>query len=138
MVHAGTDLRFRLFDTAGKDLLYPAPGRLSITTFHITQPCNKDSLVPLFTPYRIPGTNDSGITFNFGNLRTPEYGSGGECMRFYFNWGGDIDTLDWHYKIEEKDGCFMEVIDYMSYNGAQSLRKYDNLYEYYPLVKKYQ
>ena len=133
----GEHLRFRLVDTGGHDLLYPEPGRILRDGFHCTQPCNSDSLAPLFTVYKVPGTSDSGITFKFEKLRTPDYGAGGECMRFYLNWHGDIDTLDWHFKIEEKDGCIIQVIDYMSYNGVQSIEKYDQAYEYYPLVKKY-
>lgn len=103
----------------------------------ITQPCRSNLLFYKFKDYRIPGSTDSGTVISFSNLRTPEHGEGGECFRIYFNWvTDDEDTVDWHYRMEEVNGCNMQVIDYLSFNGIQALKKTDYAHEYYELVKR--
>lgn len=128
---AGSALRFRITNTAGKDFIY-ANG----SNPDISQPCRTTPLVPAFIPYEIPGTTDTGILISFIGIRTPTYGEAGECFRIFFSWvSGDVDTVDWHYRIEEADGCARQTIDYLSYNGIQAEFKNDTRYSYYRLIK---
>ena len=129
---AGIGLEFRVVDTAGNDLVYALKD-----TLIVSQPCNNSYLTYQFKDYRIPGTTDTGTVISFGNLRTPEYAEPGECYRILFNWpNDDEDTVDWHYRIDELDGCKLQVIDYLSYNGLQAVKKTDYAHEYYQLVKR--
>jgi hypothetical protein len=129
---AGVGLEFRIVDTGGRDVLYATRD-----TPLIIQPCRSTPLTRLFKDYRVPGGADSGTIISFGNLRTPEYAEPSECYRIYFNWiNDDEDTIDWHYRIEEVDGCNMQIIDYMSYNGIQAKKKNDYAHEYYECVKR--
>lgn len=129
---AGVGLEFRITDTFGNDLVYALKDTL-ITS----QPCHNVYLTTQFKDYRIPGGTDSGTVISFGNLRTPEYGESNECYRILFTWpNDDEDTVDWHYRIEELDGCKLQVIDYISYNGTQAVKKTDYVHEYYQLVKR--
>ena len=129
---AGVGLEFRITDTSGNDLVYALND-----TLIISQPCNNSYLTVQFSNYRISGRIDSATVISFGNLRTPEYAEPGECYRILFNWpNDDVDTVDWHYQIDELDGCKIRVIDYLSYNGLQALKKTDYAHEYYQLVKR--
>ena len=129
---AGEGLEFRIVDTGGRDILVATHD-----TPQIYQPCRVLPLTRQFKSYRIPGGTDTGTIISFGNIRTPEYGEPGECFRIYINWiNDDQDTVDWHFKIEEVDGCNLQIIDYMSYNGKQAERKNDYAHEYYQFLKR--
>lgn len=130
MLPAGAGLTFRIFDSSGKDLLYTdslKPG--------VYQPCREDSLRTNFKSYRIPGSSDSGTVMAFSNLNTPAPGSSGECFRLFVNWPGDQDTIDWHYRVDLEGNCKFQIIDYISYNGIQAIKKTDYAQEYYALTK---
>jgi hypothetical protein len=129
---AGVGIEFRIVDTGGHDVLFTTKD-----TPLIVQPCRSNALTRQFKDYRIPGSTDTGTIISFGNIRTPEYGEPSECYRIYLNWiNDDEDTVDWHYRIEEVNGCNMQIIDYMSYNGIQAERKNDYAHEYYQFVKR--
>jgi hypothetical protein len=133
-VPAVNGLRFRMEDTSGRDLLYAAI--LSKDSLQAMQPCNSKALIPFFNAYQLSGSADTGILIHFNNLDNPDYGAGGECYRIYFRWSNtDTDTLDWHYRLEEQNGCTQQIIDYISYNGVQTQQKVDNGNAYYRLVK---
>jgi len=129
---AGVGLEFRIVDTGGRDVLFATKD-----TPLIIQPCRPNEVTRQFKEYRVPGGSDSGTIISFGNLRTPEPGEASECYRIYFNWiNDDEDTVDWHYRIEDVNGCNTQIIDYISYNGIQAVRKNDYIHEYYQFVKR--
>jgi len=130
MVPAGSGLRFRVTDSGGKDYLH-----MNSVLPEVLQPCRATPLEPIFTTYAISNTTDTGILISFGDVRTPIYGESGECYRIFFNWGTDVDTLDWHYRVDESGHCTQQLIDYISFNGLQVEMKSDNRFSYYRLIK---
>jgi hypothetical protein len=133
-VPAAQGIVFRLVDNVnGADLL--KGGRTGVT---IDQPCRTTPLVPDYKMYPITGTNDSATILGFGNLATPEYGTGlAECYRILFTFpGGDVDTVDWHYRIDQSGDCKRQTIDYMTYNGQNAIMESSFGRMYYRLVKK--
>ena len=136
---AAVGLEFRVVDTAGNDLVHALmdTAYISNDTLILRQPCNSSYLTTIYKDYRIPGRTDTGTVISFGNLRTPDYGEPSDCYRIIFNWpNDDEDTVDWHYRIDEVEGCKMQIIDYLSFNGAQALKKTDYAHEYYQLIKR--
>lgn len=130
-IPAGDELRFRVVDTTDADVLF-SRGIVPV----ITQPCRTTPLVTDLYKYHIGNANDSAVIISFGNLRTPAYSEGVDCFRILFDWGGDKDTVDWHYRSDEKDpGCVIQTIDYVSFNGKQAQRITDNFRPHYLLVK---
>lgn len=130
-VIAGTDLRFRIVDSSDADVLYRQQ-----KTPVISQPCRTTPLVTNLYRYAV-GNNDSATIISFGNLNTPAYADGVTCFRILFNWdGGDEDTVDWHYRIDEQDpGCVVQTIDYVAFNGIQARRISEGSRPHYILVK---
>ena len=128
---AGSALRFRITDSAGKDYLHTS-GEFP----EISQPCRPGPLDVIFTSYPVINTSDTGVLISFADVRTPIYGERGECYRIFFSWGTDTDTLDWHYRVDESGRCQQQYIDYISYNGRQVEMKSDNRYSYYRLIKQ--
>ncbi len=129
-VPAGSGLRFRITDSTGKDYLH-MNGELP----EVSQPCRVAPLEPIFTNYAISNTADTGVLISFADVRTPIYGESGECYRIFFSWGADVDTLDWHYRVDESGRCAQQLIDYISFNGKQVDFKSDSRYSYYRLIK---
>jgi len=133
-VPAAQGIVFRLVDNKnGGDLL--KGGRAGIT---VDQPCRTVPLVSDYKMYPITGTNDSATILSFGNLATPEYGTGlAECYRILFTFpDGDQDTVDWHYRIDQSGDCKRQTIDYMTYNGQNAIQETSFGRTYYRLTKK--
>jgi hypothetical protein len=133
-VPASQSIAFRLVDSNGVDLL--RGGQAGVT---VEQPCR--GAITLQTDYKtypVTGSSDTATILGFGNLQTPEYGTGqAECYRILFRFpSGDQDTVDWHYRQDINGECIRQTIDYMSYNGLQAAPETSFGRTYYRLVKR--
>ena len=130
---AGDNFRFRFTDSNGNDLVVGPLARLDANSLVANQPCTNGNLENIFT-YAISG-RDSAATLRFKNFQTPVYGAPGNCFRVFFQWGTDMDTLDWHYKIDESGSCKQQIVDYMNYNGINAKLITGNGAAYYQCIK---
>ncbi|MBS1644790.1 MAG: hypothetical protein JST36_07095 [Bacteroidetes bacterium] len=130
---AGEGIKFRFTDTMGNDLLVGKMARMAPASLVVTQPCNTTPIGNVFS-YTTNG-RDSISFLQLKNFQTPVYGAPGNCFRVFFQWGSDTDTLDWHYKIEENDGCKNQIIDYMLFNSLKAKLVNANGTSYYQCIK---
>lgn len=140
LMPAVENLRFRLVDQAGKDLLAdtthsPYYWPASITA---SQPCNGSYMAPSkYVVYRKPGEGDNACCFWFPSLQNPSTDAGTDCFQVVLHWDNrDTDTLQWAYYVDELDPCKPQMMLSVSFNGTVLTGPtYDGAYQYYLLRK---
>ncbi|MEI8278849.1 MAG: hypothetical protein WCG87_03740 [Bacteroidota bacterium] len=134
------NLKFRVVDTAGHDLLDTSKYRIySPDSLFGLQPCNlNDTLISKVVKYFLPTSKkgESGYVFWFQNAHNPAIGEMDSCYTIYIKWDHlRTDTIVWHYTIDSLSHCREQKMATVYYNGTIVTPTYDTAYQYYFLKK---